>query len=538
MSTTLEYDLVVNSGGIDNGAEAVKDLGTEIKKTESAAKDLEESLKRQEARIKVIDGAINVLGGSVELAVGSISALGLVTEEQAEQFQTAALGAIAFADGAKRTFDGVKSLNEGLQAYGGAAAAARKAQAALNATLLANPWVALGVAIAAVSAALVIYYNDQVDAEEATKSGTKAIEDQIEAKKKLEEETKRLREVDAEYSKGLGDESKELQRQLNLLQAKGASEKQIFNAKKQLIQSEINDLNRRLGNISGNTELENELKNQILDATNRLDVAQAEYDRKRIEASSKAIELVKQEKTEILNYKDAVDQRNKAIKEGIEDFVKSIGGAAKQTEGVIQKALPAGPLPQLEKIPLTFAESLKKINMDLNDFFESSTGKAVGASLSAAASLSKTLADVQDSTTKEGFEKGKKFKIASVVTSALQASFEAFGAAQQFGPILGPILGAAQVAAIAIASNKAIQDIQNSSFESPGSTSVSVPSTGGGAPAAAALGGGFQNIPSGPAPTGPAAGMEPVRAYVVSSDVTNGVQAQGQIRRRRRLGPG
>jgi hypothetical protein len=157
--------------------------------------------------------------------------------------------------------------------------------------------------------------------------------------------------------------------------------------------------------------------------------------------------------------------------------------------------------------------------------------------------FAKTLADSQDDSTKEGFESSKKYKIASVVTSAIQSSFEAFGAAQQFGPILGPILGLAQVAAIGIASNKAIQDIKKSTFQSPGSSKVSTP-TGGSARASAA--GGTPQVPSSflpggflsASPVGPAARPEPVRAYVVTGDVTNGQQAEEQLQRRRALGPG
>lgn len=538
-------EVIINVGANTSEASAqVDQLNQSLGKTGAAAKvatketeQLEATLKRQEANIKIIDGAINLLGGSIEVLAGSLVLSGAATEEQAKEFEAAALGAIALADGAKRTVDGIKSLNEGLATYGGLAGAARKAQAALNAVIIANPWVAVAAAIAAVGVALAAYYNSQVEAEEAIKSGTKALEAQIDAKKKLKEETDRLREADTEYSKNLGAESKELQHQLNLLQAKGASESKIFAKKKELIQSEINDLNRRLGNIAGNAELEEEINQQLLDAQNRLDVATAEYNRKRIEDSNKVIELTKQEITQILNYKDAVDQRNKAIKEGIEGFIEGIGGAAKQTEGVIQRALPTE-LPQLEQTALSFAEFLQKVNNDLNEFFEGNTGKAVEASLATAANLARTLSQVQDVSTEEAFEKAKKYKIAEVVTSALQASFQAFGAAQQFGPILGPILGAAQVAAIAIASNKAIQDIQNSSFESPGSPSASTGGAGSSPALVRAstpnLGGGF--ITAGAPPVGTPAG--PLRAYVVTGDVVNGIQASGQIQRRRTLGPG
>lgn len=563
-------DVLVNIKGntqqateaINQTTDAVENLNNTAGKAASGVDDLEASLKRQEANIKIIDGAVNLLGGSIEVAVGTLGLLG-VDEGIIEDFEKTALSAIAFADGTKRALDGVKSLNEGLSNYGGIAGVARKAQAALNAAVAANPWILAAAAVAALGAALIAYYNAQVDAEEATKSGTAAVEAQLEAKKKLKEETDRLREADTEYAKSLGDESKELQRQLNLLQAKGASEDEIYSKKKELIQSEINDLNRRLGNIAGNAELENEIRNQILDATNKLDVAQAEYDRKRIENSKKAVELLKQEKTEILNIRDARKKEDETNKAAVESFIQGLGGI-QQESGKVQQSIggvvvttqqatqalanplfPPLPLPELEQQAATFADYLGKLNVDLNEFFEGNTAQSISATLGTAAMFAKTLADSQDDSTKEGFESSKKYKIASVVTSAIQSSFEAFGAAQQFGPILGPILGLAQVAAIGIASNKAIQDIKKSTFQSPGSSKVSAPS-GGGASARASAAGGPPQVPSSflpggflaAPPVGPAARPEPVRAYVVTGDVTNGQQAEEQLQRRRALGPG
>ena len=128
--------------------------------------------------------------------------------------------------------------------------------------------------------------------------------------------------------------------------------------------------------------------------------------------------------------------------------------------------------------------------------------------------------------------KGKKYKIAEVVTSSIQAAFQAFGAAQQFGPILGPILGAAQVAAIAVAANRAIGDIRTSTFEGGGGTTPSL-STGG-VPAVsgfgASLGGGTATV----APSN-LASTPPVRAYVVTGDVRDGLEAESVLNTRRQF---
>ena len=151
-----------NTNAVDNNASATKNA-------EVSAEAYAASLEKQEQRIKLLDGAINVVGGSIETLTGALVLSGAVSEEQAEKFESAALGAIALADGTKRTFDGIKSLSEGLKAYGGVAGLAQKAQAALNTTILANPYVAAAVAIAALGAAIYVFTRQTDEAAEFQK---------------------------------------------------------------------------------------------------------------------------------------------------------------------------------------------------------------------------------------------------------------------------------------------------------------------------------------------------------------------------------
>tara|TARA_R110000824_G_scaffold76087_3_gene192901 strand:- start:541 stop:1200 length:660 start_codon:yes stop_codon:yes gene_type:complete len=184
---------------------------------------------------------------------------------------------------------------------------------------------------------------------------------------------------------------------------------------------------------------------------------------------------------------------------------------------------------------LAFQAFLIDTNNSLNDFYSGSTAEAISATLSTATMFANTLAEVQDNGSEQAFESSKKYKIAAVVTSAIQSAFEAFGAAQQFGPILGPILGAAQVGIIAAASNKAIGDIRSSTFG--GSSTPNLGSIGGsGTPMSAAggMGGSRQTLVTG-VPT-PETG--PMRAYVVTGDVTSGQEAEAQLNTRRTFGPG
>ncbi len=74
--------------------------------TQNAGKDID----KLENNIKTLDGAINLVGGSVEVLAGALAITGAVSEENAEKFQTAAVGAIALADGSKRIIEGYKTL--------------------------------------------------------------------------------------------------------------------------------------------------------------------------------------------------------------------------------------------------------------------------------------------------------------------------------------------------------------------------------------------------------------------------------------------
>jgi len=366
-------EVLINIGANTQDANAqINQLNQSLGKTGVAAEvatkentQLEATLKKQEATIKTIDGAINLLGGSVELLAGSLVLSGAASKEQAEEFEAAALGAIALADGAKRTVDGIKSLNEGLAASGGILGTVTKSFNALKAAAIANPFTAIAVAIGAVVSALLIY-------NEATKEST---EDTEEYKKSLDDLNTSLREsqkiagLNANSIGALSVAFKEgrISQAQYVAQVKelGVNLDGINLSSKENLKL-VNDLATANANIASQqakrTKLEGELKlalsknngendravQIIRQQIAELDIQTSGYTANRdailtsFDAQKKAneqkptsIELTKQETTEVLNYKDAVNQRNKAIKEGIELFIEEIGGAAKQTEGVI-----------------------------------------------------------------------------------------------------------------------------------------------------------------------------------------------------------
>lgn len=559
------------TAAVEQTTGAVNDLGNAASKAAKKSDELEKSLKKQENTIKIIDGAVNLLGGSVEVTVGALGLLG-IDKGLIDDFEKTALSAIAFADGSKRALDGVKSLNEGLVSYGGIAGAARKAQMALNTAILANPYIAAAAALAILVAGIAFFVTRSNEAEKS--------------QKKLNEEIAKAATADANYA----------DLQLRLAKARGENTIKIKEQEIAVRELSITDKIATL-NVEEDGKkriaLQNELKKLGQDqkvAREELATLESNASTKASEDAAKALEEQKKANIEARNVRLEAEGNRQVIKLLGDEFIASLDKANKFYDGqrfkieeletdieeftfFTQKQLDefnkaqAFSQAELLQVQLTSIEryyedlirqagdnaaltikleeakqkAITKATEDggnergaLGKFFEGEAAKNISATLATTALFAKTLSDVQDDTTKEGFEKSKKFKVAEVVTSALQASFQAFGTSLSTFPApLGAILGAVQVAAIGIASQKAIQGINSAQFggsaPSFSTPTVGVPSLGG------AFTGALPGTGAIPATTPQ---PEPIRAFVLAQDVSTGQEANAAIRRRRRLGPG
>jgi len=170
-------------------------------------------------------------------------------------------------------------------------------------------------------------------------------------------------------------------------------------------------------------------------------------------------------------------------------------------------------------------------------FFASEQAEAIGASLSVATDLVRTFSENIDESSKEGFEKSKKYKIAETRIASLQAAFSAYGSLVGV-PFVGPILGVAAAAAALAAGQKAINDIQSSTFGGGGG--LSNPAAGaGGTPSSASTGGasgGGGGVPQ--IPGFGTSGVTTLNAVVLAGDVTSAQAQDAAIRNRRRFGRG
>jgi len=158
--------------------------------------DAGQDISKLENNIKTLDGAVNLVGGSIEVLAGGLAIAGAVTEEQAEKFQTAAVGAIALADGSKRILEGYKTLATETKVL-------TVIQRIYNTVMKANPLFLIVGVIAAVTLGVIAL--------------TKALKNQA-------DEQQRLNDLQSsERLQGF------LERSIKLAKARGAETKTILN---------------------------------------------------------------------------------------------------------------------------------------------------------------------------------------------------------------------------------------------------------------------------------------------------------------------
>ncbi len=520
---TVTVNVQANTG---DATQDINKLDTALEGADVAAEQLNNSLEKQEARIKTLGGAINIVGGSVEVLAGSLALSGALSEEQAQKFESAAIGAIALADGTKRVFEGVKELNEGLSGLGGITGVVTKAFARLRAAALANPYVALAAGLALVAVAVAKFIKDTKDENDESAKLNRTLDEQI-----------ALYDGVARAANGTADKIKNLEARAKALNS--TFEEQLEIDRKDALEGEaraIKEINDLEAALLGNRKIDREETEK-----------QLELAKKRLDNARDFINLLFD--TEVA-YEDLAEKAKNAPggseSKALTFFIKPKivtpeGDQEVETIAEYFEAQTATDPPVLRPIikpdyqeadlgETTLLERAEVLGGKIGEAISSPAAQAIGSQLDAAAQFTAALVEVVDDGTKEGFEASKKYKIAEVITSATQASFQAFAAAQQFGPILGPILGAAQVAAIAAASSRAIADIKSGSFDgsTPGAGGVSAPAT--------IFTAGTQTIGGATGTVAPSGQMsQPVRAYVLSSDVANGLEADTLLQQRRQF---
>jgi len=215
---------------IDGLTDAIEDNTKATEKATDANEDFEESIQKQQAQIKVLDGAVNLVGGSIETLAGGLVLSGALSDEQAEAFEGAAIGALAFADGTKRTIDGIVNLREGLKVLTKGQKLATLATKAFGVAqkVAMGP---VGIAIAAfgvITAAVVLLKDKFEPLNKAIQFFSGLISKAAQAIGLGKTETEKFQEAQGKLAEST-------ERELQLLQAQGASTETLIAKERQLL---------------------------------------------------------------------------------------------------------------------------------------------------------------------------------------------------------------------------------------------------------------------------------------------------------------
>ena len=532
------------------GSKAFTELSDKARSTGSQIKALDKQLEGLEpqqtvdAFVKGFEG----IAGSIAVATGTLTLFGgeseLVqkAEEKLQSVIAIAVGARAAAEGLLQARIAARIVVE--KAAGVATKALTVIQRVYNAVLAANPIFLLVTVIAAVTTGIYAL-------SKALKSNTTDIEDNTDA----------LLAQNEAYAKGQ-------EFSLRLARARGESAIEIKKRELELADTLVEQAKLRKQQAKDEEEIEKAreefsqaLQNRIVLRTELIKLEKDERERiakEEEEARQKRLEKLKKDREEEIEglkelFYEIRRVRNEIIKENFDALGSELTKQITDADEKRFKMFEAN-LKRQQELARQATETSSKTSISnlqayaelasyaTEQFVESNAFQTTKELASTANSFISDLQGSLDESNEEGFEKGKKYKIAQVITTSTQAAFEAFAGAQKFNavvPGLGVAIGTALVAAIAAKARTSIADIRNSQF---GDTSA--PSSGGG--------GGGVTLPSAQGtftPIGQQAegttltpqfdtSGAPIRAYVIGGDVADASEAQARLNRRRTLGPG
>ena len=533
-------------------------------KVNSGASEAE--INKLEGSIKVLDGAVNLVGGSIETLAGSLALSGAISKEQAEEFEALTVGAIAVADGAKRTLDGVVNLQDGLGKLGKESKLAAKASELLGKGIKAATG-PIGLIIAAIGilGGILFALRDKVEiVGKAFEALGNVWNSFIEAIGLGASEEEKFAAAQAALVPGL-------ERELNLLKAQGASTDELIAKQRELLIAKRDAL--KVG-----TE---EYKN----AQNDLDVynAQLETDRRKKEEAA-AEERRKKRQAAAAKRKAEQEKENAERLKAEEDYLKMLDELRKRYEAedaalqvevlamvdeVLQKRLDAQTQEEnavydkyfrLQEAAAGNAEAMaileEGMQAELTEISEKYSDKRIDdaqkekdAILQSRMALAAGIGDAigaLGSLFEKGTKASKAAALAEIAINTALGFIQALDIAQKSAKATGPavafafpIFYASQIAAVLGAVGAAKNVLAQTPGGDGGGTTTKPSAMGapGGVPqgpnyGAPDLSGGFGGGTMGQ--TGGRSGA--IQAYVVTGDVTSGQQAEAQLRRRRTLG--
>jgi hypothetical protein len=443
-----------------------------------------EDISRLENNIKTLDGAVNLVGGSIEVLAGTLALTGAVTEEQAERFQTAAVGAIALADGSKRLLEGYKTLATETNIL-------TKAQKLYNLAVNANPIGLLVTVLATATVAVVAFANAQNRGKTAAERKTEAIDAERIALEKLNSEQK--------LAQGLAQAEGASQEKLLELAVEQSKEQEEVLAKTLQAQFAINQFSEEYKKARAALT---EQQNQTLIAETRLATFRTEQAKKEAEDQEKArLENTKFSEEKLTLKKKEIDFNAEIADSGL----KLISATQAQAATLVQ-------------IEQAKSDKIRAINQAEQEYKELLLTEGVDNLQAALGAL---------------FGENKAIASANVLIDAAQAGVGIIKNSQTTGPF-AIAYQATQFALLAATTAASLRQINSAE---PGDTAApntprgsAIPNTSFGL-GTSTIAGATGTV----APTGFGRTEGTIRAYVLSSDVNNGLEADALLQTRRQF---
>ena len=545
---------------IEGLTDALDDNTAATEKATDANEEFEASIQKQQAQIKVLDGAVNLVGGSIETLAGGLLLSGALTEEQADKFEGAAIGALAFADGTKRTIDGVVNLREGLKVLTKGQKIATLATKAFGvAQKVAMGPVGIAIAAFAIITTAVVLLKDKFEplnkaiqffsgliSKAASFLGLGATESE-------------------KFAAAQGKLADSTARELELLKAQGADTETLIRKERELLTQRKNaaktdeeriDATQALAVFEA-TVVRQARERREADNKARKEAEQKAYQERKAlkekeaaEAKAAADKAEEERLAQIEKEKqaaiDAEEDRLQSLADIEEEFKRKKEDEAAETEAAKLELEKQRQLAELEQLNATeeqkqqirdfYNQEIVEANKAANDQIEADNlatkeaNDAIAQQEAAAkeAAINGSVDVIQDAISGL-FGESKAVAKANVLIDSAQAGVGIIKSSTSIPQPFGAIFAAAQIAALAVSTRSALQEINSAQ-----------PGSGGG-------GGGSTPGPT-TVPNGSSAGSisptiapqltsttEPIKAYVLSGDVTSGQQADNRLNQRRTL---
>ena len=363
-----------------------------------------------------------------------------------------------------------------------------------------------------------------------------------ETKKKKEAQEQQLKDAD-EFNKRRKEQINELEKfKEQLYQNSLNSEDKELRQRELTYQNDANKLKEWLNKKYLSQEEYNELSTQL----------DEQYNKDRIEIRKKygdpileSIDLEIGKKGELIDA-DAYLRKNREENEEanqleLENLTKKIEALDNLTNATDAVGFAMQTLSELDVDGLSsqwseafyrVGDTIQKVKQGIIDL-NSNTGKAgekwkaygnmAVAGLGAASSMMNALAEQQDETSEEGFEKQKKLQIASATISMLQGMLGAFSQSMAaFAWPMGPIIGAAMSALVAATGIMQINQIKKQRFDGGDSGTVaSTPSASPSITAVKAMGGPAVNPVTNIEGASTEGTVQESRVWVSETDITD-----------------